>query len=340
MKKLIWAFVAIAFISCEKKQNDFVTLSGIVPDQEITTVSVQGKNFSKVIPVENGSFSDTLKVIDGMHVLVFGNKRASVFLKNGYNLNLGLTPIENEQDIVSFTGTGSETNNYLEEKRTFFMSDYGDPKTYFDLDKEAYTARLNEAKQQLKNSKFDASKVDTTVVNLISKSDEMLFSYIETNYEQMYANSVKLGKGKPSPEFLNYENFKGGTTSLADLRGKYVYIDIWATWCGPCKAEIPNLKALEEDFHGKDIHFVSISVDNIDGRRGSHESWKTMVGEKQLGGIQLFADNDFNSQFIRDYNINSIPRFILLDPNGNIVDSNAMRPSSPEIRNYFKELGI
>lgn len=132
--------------------------------------------------------------------------------------------------------------------------------------------------------------------------------------------------GKLSPVFT-YENHKGGKTKLEELRGKYVYIDVWATWCGPCRAEIPFLKKAEEKYHGKNIEFVSISVDTAK----DHEKWKNFVTDKQLGGVQLFADNNFESDFMKAYSINSIPRFILLDPKGVIIYANAERPSSEKL---------
>jgi len=61
---------------------------------------------------------------------------------------------------------------------------------------------------------------------------------------------------------------------------------------------------------------------------------------KSLGGIQLFADNDWKSSFVKDYQINGIPRFILIDTEGNIVDPNAPRPSSPELIELLTELNI
>lgn len=76
-----------------------------------------------------------------------------------------------------------------------------------------------------------------------------------------FAYLKALAKGNPSPGFTDYENYAGGTTSLDDLKGKYVYIDVWATWCGPCKAEIPFLKEVEEEYRDKNIEFVSISID-------------------------------------------------------------------------------
>ena len=275
-----------------------------------------------------------------MYMLLVGADKISLYLKNGYDLNLDFNVADDSGKLVEFTGVGAETNIFLDEKRAFFMGEYADPNSYFELAETDYKTRLNEAKTALTKSDVALEKVDTAVVNMVAKSDKMLFSYIETNYEKMHSSLTSLVKGKSSPVFENYENFAGGTTSLSDLKGKYVYLDIWATWCGPCKREIPHLKALEEAFKGKNIEFVSISVDNIDGRRGSHDSWLSMVKKEQLGGIQLFADKDFKSDFIQAYNINSIPRFILVDPNGNIVDANAKRPSDPQIKDYFKALGI
>lgn len=149
-------------------------------------------------------------------------------------------------------------------------------------------------------------------------------------------NKVKtLSTGKASPAF-DYENHKGGKTSLESLKGKYVYVDVWATWCGPCRKEIPSLKKVEEQYHGKNIEFVSISIDALK----DHEKWNKFVTEKQLAGIQLFADNDWNSKFVKDYAIDGIPRFILIDPNGNIINADAPRPSDPKLITLFTDLKI
>lgn len=153
---------------------------------------------------------------------------------------------------------------------------------------------------------------------------------------EIYNKLKTIVKGQPSPKFENYENNAGGTTSLDDLKGKFVYIDVWATWCGPCMAEIPFLKEVEKVYHGKNIEFVSISID----RPAAYESWKKMIKGKELGGIQLLADKNSDSQFIQDYLIKRIPYFILVDPNGNIVSSNAPRPSSKDLIPFFNQQNI
>jgi thiol-disulfide isomerase/thioredoxin len=159
--------------------------------------------------------------------------------------------------------------------------------------------------------------------------------YFKKEISDKYAKVKALSAGVASPVF-DYENHKGGKTSLTSLKGKYVYIDVWATWCGPCHREIPSLQKLEEDYKGKNIEFISISID----AKKDYEKWKKMVTDKNLGGIQLIADSDWSSQFALDYAIVSIPRFILLDPEGKIVNADAPRPSDPALLTLLNDLKI
>jgi len=152
---------------------------------------------------------------------------------------------------------------------------------------------------------------------------------------EQYEAYQSLMKGKPSPTF-DYENHKGGKTKLEDLRGKYVYVDVWATWCGPCIGEIPSLKEKEKKYHDANVEFVSISIDDLE----DEEKWRGMVDNKELGGVQLLADNAWQSSFPQEYKINGIPRFILIDPAGNIVSADAPRPSDDEFDALFTEEGL
>ncbi|SMD32339.1 Thiol-disulfide isomerase or thioredoxin [Reichenbachiella faecimaris] len=142
----------------------------------------------------------------------------------------------------------------------------------------------------------------------------------------------KLQAGMPSATFA-YQSINGETVTLKDLRGKYLYVDVWATWCGPCLREIPSLKSLENDYHDARIEFVSISIDV----QKDFEKWQQMIADKELKGVQLFADSDWQSEFVKAYAIDGIPRFIIIDPEGNIVNPNAPRPSDPQIRDLFDE---
>lgn len=210
------------------------------------------------------------------------------------------------QDIAMLKAFGKVESELIKNKLLYGAAQFGI--TYTE-DLEAFYAAFSEGSTDKKNNEA------------ITKS----------------YNALKLlGKGSSSPQFKDYENYAGGTTSLSDLKGKYVYIDVWATWCGPCKAEIPSLKKVEKQYHGKNISFVSISIDD----KKDHGAWKKMIVDKELGGIQLFADNNWDSKFVQDYMIKGIPRFILIDPAGNIVNSNAPRPSDSKLIALFDELKI
>ena len=164
---------------------------------------------------------------------------------------------------------------------------------------------------------------------LAASMDEAFKSKLTEKYNKLKV----LVEGKKSPAFA-YKNTNGEIVSLADLKGNLVYIDVWATWCGPCKREIPFLKELEGEYKNKAIKFVSISID----KEKDHQKWLDMVEEKELKGIQLFADKDWSSSFVKGYAIDGIPRFILIDKEGNIISADAPRPSSNEkIRNLINE---
>ncbi|WP_196888688.1 TlpA family protein disulfide reductase [Aureivirga sp. CE67] len=154
----------------------------------------------------------------------------------------------------------------------------------------------------------------------------------ENKYKEIVGDN-KLRKGDVSPSF-SFESIDGEIVNLSDFKGKYVYIDVWATWCGPCLKQIPYLKALEEEYIDKDIVFVSISVDNLKDKI----NWKKMVNTKQLSGVQLFADKSFDSEFMTAYGVGSIPYFILIDKEGKIIDTKAPRPSHDKTMELLDEL--
>ena len=191
------------------------------------------------------------------------------------------------------------------------------------------------------NIRADLAKGTFQLISPNSTVNKEIFDFINKNVtdekvkeaaKKAYDVATKLTSGSPSPKFSNYENFNGGTTSLDDFKGKVTYIDIWATWCLPCRGESPALKELEKKFHGKDVAFVSISIDQ------NKDEWKEFVKSEDLKGVQLFAENAFESQFIQDYGIRQIPTFIIIDKEGKIVNADAPRPSSDEITGLLEGL--
>jgi thiol-disulfide isomerase/thioredoxin len=168
----------------------------------------------------------------------------------------------------------------------------------------------------------DAGASDLTsfirTLERVSKDEKLIASVKKyaAQFEHLYP-----GRPAPDAEFYNAE---GVTSKLSDYRGKVVYIDAWATWCGPCKREIPFLKTLEEANHGKNIQFISVSTDK------DVAAWRSFIAKENMGGLQLHQSQEVQKTISQLYAVNSIPRFILIDEEGKIVSSDAPRPSSGE----------
>lgn len=159
-------------------------------------------------------------------------------------------------------------------------------------------------------------------------SDKKLIASVKkaaAQYEYLYP-------GKPSPDAAFYDA-AGNRSKISSYKGKVLYIDAWATWCGPCKREIPYLKTLEEEYHGKNVQFISVSTDK------DVNLWKDFIAKQSMGGLQLHQSENFDETVSKMFIVNSIPRFIIIDEAGNIVNTDAPRPSSgAEIRNILDTL--
>ncbi len=334
MKKLVFFIAALAIVSCKSEPKDYVTLSGEITDKNSDSVVVRSRTYSKTIKVnEDGTFRDTLKVEKGVYSFFDGSESASIFLENGYDINMTLDT-KMFDETIKYSGNGSENNNFLAAKslleEKLFDQDFS------NLDKAGLETTFEKIKTDLTEFINSNKGVDTTVINNSIKGLERSIDGNKNYFMGIAQLKEDLPKGSKSPTFEKYENYKGGTTSLSDLKGKYVYVDVWATWCGPCKREIPFLKEVEKKYHGKNIEFVSMSIDAAK----DHAKWKAMVADKELGGVQLFAPSDWKSQFVQDYKIKGIPRFLLIDPNGNIVTPSAPRPSDEALIKLFDQENI
>ncbi len=200
-------------------------------------------------------------------------------------------------------------------------------------DTDAYGRTINEMEyvvENIKNQKIKEFLLGYFAISYVSENGindtKYLKEIVEKNvtdpeilatFNAVYAEGAVLAAGAPSPDF-KMTDINGKEYTLADFKGRVLYIDVWATWCGPCKAELPKLHALAENFKGTNVCFVSMSIDK------DKAAWEKMVKEDKLGGVQLYAGPE--SKFIADYKVNGIPRFILIDKEGKIVEANMTRP--------------
>ena len=159
----------------------------------------------------------------------------------------------------------------------------------------------------------------TNFTNFIASATRQ--KYIDT-LQTIYNRLLPLTAGKPAPAF-ELSSIEGGEISLEQLKGKVVYIDFWASWCGPCIREFPNAKKMKEHFQNQpDLAFVYISVDE------KEESWRKMVEQQQPEGIHLFAKG-WENEVSRAYAVHEIPRYVLLDRQGRIINANMSAPGDP-----------
>lgn len=338
MKKLLFlSIILLSLASC--KQKDYVSLEVKLDGLEAgdSIMNVFGNQYNKKIKINSeGVFKDTLKIKDaGFFGLVIGRgHQVQAFLRNGFDVKIN-GDAKDLQKSLTFEGKGSQNSKYLLERIDGVVEFNEGLQDLYKEDSVVFKQKMSEFETKMRDLIKNVKKADTTLARL---ENEGLTGYVKSlneRYKMNYEMFQKFAKGKPSPKFVNYENYKGGKTSLDDLKGKFVYMDLWATWCKPCLGEIPALKELEEEYRGKNIEFVSISTD----RKGDYQKWKDMVKEKDLKGVQLYFGEDM--AFMQEYNVTSIPRFILVDPNGNIVDANAPRPSEKEkITKLFTESGV
>ena len=179
-----------------------------------------------------------------------------------------------------------------------------------------------------------AAYVDNFGVKDISEMENLYHTYVRdklltSSFARKYERWDLSRPGKRSPGF-RAPDVDGKEYTLADFRGKYVYIDMWATWCGPCKREMPYLKALEEEFKDAEIVFVGLSIDK------DKAAWEDMMRQGELTGVQLYLGT--GSRFQEGYRVEAIPRFILLDKEGVIISNDMSRPSAKETAETLRNL--
>jgi thiol-disulfide isomerase/thioredoxin len=270
-----------------------------------------------------------LKDFEGAHAYYLGDDQFKA--SKGLLDPLADVDYDNADDYKNF----SSYRDMVASKYTDYTTIMGNPDTLITLYDNIKKLKSENIRNGLMKSlrysmspSFSALKTLYDGIMEISTDEEYKMEITEK-----YNKLKHLVKGMPAPKF-DYVNHAGGKMSMDDLNGKYVYFDIWATWCGPCIREIPYLKEAEEKYKNANVQFVSISIDPI----SDLDKWKKFIVDKELVGIQLYAVGDWKSSIIKDYAIDGIPRFILVDPEGNIVSADAPRPSDPKLAEMLDDL--
>ncbi|TRX71433.1 TlpA disulfide reductase family protein [Carboxylicivirga sp. M1479] len=142
-------------------------------------------------------------------------------------------------------------------------------------------------------------------------SDEIHDTYYLNYLINRRDNEARSAIGNRAPQF-SIQSLHNKEVSLATLKGKYVLIDFWASWCGPCRKEIPNLKNIYKAFHNQELQIISISTD------GDKEAWLKAVEEENMPWVQVHDTKKISGS----YNVTGIPHIVLISPEGIILDKN------------------
>ncbi|MGJ1204838.1 TlpA family protein disulfide reductase [Sphingobacterium lactis] len=175
---------------------------------------------------------------------------------------------------------------------------------------------------------LDAEKAKSDVAKLHDHfADKTYYTLLTSRYQDTYQTTTTA-----ADQFLQPN---GEIISLADLlakyKGKMVYIDFWASWCMPCRAEFPSSHALKKRMDNDKVAFVYISIDKV------QNDWLKANNEEKLSVTDSYLVlNRKESSLLNKYKLESIPRYFIMDKEGKIIHSDAPRPSSPEIEKLLR----
>ena len=166
----------------------------------------------------------------------------------------------------------------------------------------------------LQNLNFDQEfdyylKVVNALDGIANRND------IYDNMASQILNMKKVAVGSIAPE-ITLPQPNSEVISLSDFRGQYVLIDFWASWCGPCRRENPNVKKVYEKYHDKGFEILGVSLDK------AMQPWLNAIGQDGLEWRHVSDLKFWKSSVVADYQITGIPLTVLVDPNGVIIAKN------------------
>ena len=164
------------------------------------------------------------------------------------------------------------------------------------------------------SSDFDVEEIEPLFLSI---DEKYRTSFPGKAFAQRIEAAKTIGIGKKAPGFTQNDP-DGNPVSLSDFQGKYVLLDFWASWCGPCRQENPNLVKAYAAYKDKGFEILGVSLDNKDGK----EAWVNAIEKDGLTWTQVSDLNSWNNEVARSYGVRAVPQSYLIDPQGVIVAQN------------------
>ena len=299
--------------STEKNEN-FKTLESL---SELKKIKIDSLDVSKLIDVEIYALLKTdLNYLTQKNNKTTLNDSINLSIPSGRELilksfNSIYKPVLIKSKNSTFVDSRIQLENVIKEKNISTNSkDFLLYKYMVDIISDFSTNDINKCFQF-----FSATIHDKKLIKVIN--DKYLLLSKNNNFD---INKTPV---------MNVIKDKFDLTNLikAKYQNKVVYIDFWASWCAPCRKEMPFSKNLQKEYRNKDVVFLYISIDN------DFEKWKIASEKEDLLNNNLLTLNYPNAMFYKELQLKTIPRYLIYDKTGKLVHRNAPSPDSKEIRN-------
>ncbi|WP_435263550.1 TlpA family protein disulfide reductase [Tenacibaculum sp. nBUS_03] len=329
-QSLIICLLSILFFGCKEEiKNSFSIIEVITTNHKtLDSLIIYDKEMSwKIKSIIR--FKETNRALDTMNIQE--NKLYQIYsFSNGKQKELGELLISPNSRIsfaldenkpyesILYTGSFKMPNNFLA-----YSKKHQNQLTQLvrnGIEQKELEVLIHEKRDLINERGISLNIIDSLSDYVRVKFNKFSDILKQKNTKYLYKRSLVNEIGNN----FTFTDINNNTISLKDFKDKYVYIDVWATWCKPCKLEYVFLKELEEHFSKNDeLQIISISTDR------KLEEWKKYITENSIKGMQLYSGA--NSDFVKFYDIGSLPRFILLDKQGKIISPDEIRPSNPEL---------
>lgn len=353
---LFVAAAALAVVACGPKQSDVTVISGTAPDASEVHVLVKDIQLDTTVAVNEGKFSVEIpKCLTSLAIIEAGDGSAQ-FISDGTKLNFDFS---SEEPVITSDSKNSITTRFeaFNKWNQDFISEYrsnlaeiANDETLSDEEKDSKSEELTEKAHDEYNA-YNMKAVDENLDNILglvalqnvysdyegNELSEVLDKLAPGLQELRFVKTLKAGVESRSKtaEGMMFTDFEVEETPAKFVKfsdyigkGKYVLVDFWASWCGPCRAEIPNIKDVYVKFHGENFDVLSVAVwDEVDD---------TIEAAKELG---IEWNQIINAQKIPTdiYGIEGIPHIILFGPDGTILKRGLRGPAiGEEVAKYVK----
>ena len=229
-------------------------------------------------------------------------KEVSAKLKLGKNTEADLAPELAQFDTLLAAEHGAKTDDAA---KIIYMKAVLYLQVLQDTDKTA------ELFKKLKDD-YGTTKYGTNAAKMLVKLSDQAEA-LKLQKEAKKKRDEMLAQGKPFPDFAE-KDLNGNPISVGALKGKVVLVDFWATWCGPCRAELPNVIETYKKYHDQGFEIIGVSLDSD---RSKVDSF--LKTEEGMTWPQYFDGEGWQNKLAGKYLVNSIPFTVLIGPDGNII---------------------